>query len=170
MGGLGDNLRKFREAGPLRGSAKAARLAGRRARAELRARRLERRPLAASAAEVREALGGEDPVAVLRGRVLDALPDVAAFEARVDAMDEAEAGLLLERAERLMRHEFDLLGSGPVDLGPEIDWSRDFKSGRLWPPVHVSRFRSPTTTTPTSRSPGSCPAPSICRCSPPPIG
>ena len=48
VGALGDNLWKFREAGPLRGSAKAARLAGRRARAELRARRLERRPLAAS--------------------------------------------------------------------------------------------------------------------------
>lgn len=39
---------------------------------------------------------------------------------------------LEERVERILRHEFDLLGSGPADLGPEIDWHRDFKSGRKW--------------------------------------
>ncbi len=35
-------------------------------------------------------------------------------------------------ADRIIRHEFDLLGSGPVGLGPEIDWHLDFKSGRRW--------------------------------------
>src|SRR5213075_2520965 len=35
-------------------------------------------------------------------------------------------------AERIMGHQFDLLGSGPVCLGERIDWQRDFKSGKKW--------------------------------------
>ncbi len=41
-------------------------------------------------------------------------------------------------AERVAAHEFDLLGSGPTELGPRIDWQRDFKSGRSWPLDHIS--------------------------------
>ncbi|MGH7380763.1 MAG: heparinase II/III domain-containing protein [Candidatus Methylomirabilales bacterium] len=37
-------------------------------------------------------------------------------------------------ADRICQHVFDLLGSGPVALGPEIDWHRDFKSGYRWDP------------------------------------
>ena len=37
-------------------------------------------------------------------------------------------------ADRICEHVFDLLGSGPVHLGPEIDWHRDFKSGYRWDP------------------------------------
>ncbi|MCZ6780773.1 MAG: heparinase II/III family protein, partial [Nitrospirae bacterium] len=37
-------------------------------------------------------------------------------------------------ADRVCDHVFDLLGSGPVNLGPEIDWHRDFKSGYRWDP------------------------------------
>jgi hypothetical protein len=44
----------------------------------------------------------------------------------------AEREALRGRVERILSHEFDLLGSGPTALGPEIDWSRDFKSGRKW--------------------------------------
>jgi hypothetical protein len=44
----------------------------------------------------------------------------------------AERKALGRRVERILSHEFDLLGSGPTALGPEIDWSRDFKSGRKW--------------------------------------
>jgi hypothetical protein len=36
-------------------------------------------------------------------------------------------------ADAACRHEFDVLGSGPVDLGSEIDWHSDFKSGYRWP-------------------------------------
>jgi hypothetical protein len=36
-------------------------------------------------------------------------------------------------AERVLRHEFDLLGSGPRCLGPELPWHEDFKTGRVWP-------------------------------------
>jgi hypothetical protein len=35
-------------------------------------------------------------------------------------------------ADRLLRHEFDILGSGLVPLGEHIDWQRDFKSGIRW--------------------------------------
>ena len=37
-------------------------------------------------------------------------------------------------ADRIADHVFDLLGSGPVALGPTIDWHRDFKSGYRWDP------------------------------------
>ncbi len=43
-------------------------------------------------------------------------------------------------ADRIMVHEFDLLGSGPTQLGPVIDWHLDLKSGRRWPLQHISRI------------------------------
>jgi uncharacterized heparinase superfamily protein len=36
-------------------------------------------------------------------------------------------------ADRLLRHEFDLLGSGPIVLGASLPWHQDFKTGREWP-------------------------------------
>jgi hypothetical protein len=38
----------------------------------------------------------------------------------------------VERANAACVHQFDLLGSGPVNLGPKIDWHVDFKTGRQW--------------------------------------
>jgi hypothetical protein len=43
----------------------------------------------------------------------------------------------------------DILGSGQVDLGPEIDWHRDFKSGYRWPAafyldLEVTRLDDPS--------------------------
>jgi Heparinase II/III-like protein/Heparinase II/III N-terminus len=43
------------------------------------------------------------------------------------------AAYLKEEAEQALAHRIDLLGSGPVDLGAEIDWHLDFKSGYRWP-------------------------------------
>jgi hypothetical protein len=43
-----------------------------------------------------------------------------------------EREALRRRVEKILSHEFDLLGSGPTALGTDIDWSRDFKSGRRW--------------------------------------
>ena len=40
---------------------------------------------------------------------------------------------VLERAERALKHQVDLLGSGLIDLGPKIDWHRDYKAGLDWP-------------------------------------
>ena len=142
MARINDNLRKFREAGALEGSLKAGRLAAREAKARARAVSLARRPLSVEPEELRAALGGEDPVIVLRGRVLDALPSLAAWEASLGELDDAGRRELLARADRIAAHEFDLLGSGPTELGAEIDWSRDFKSGRSWPAHHISRFRT----------------------------
>jgi hypothetical protein len=40
---------------------------------------------------------------------------------------------LRNEADQVLRRRVDLLGSGLVDLGREIDWHRDFKSGYRWP-------------------------------------
>ena len=40
---------------------------------------------------------------------------------------------IVEAAETVLRHEFDLLGSGPCQLGRRLPWHADFKSGRQWP-------------------------------------
>ena len=46
---------------------------------------------------------------------------------------------IVDAAERAVRHEIDLLGSGPVSLGPKIDWHRDYKTHDRWP---VKYFRT----------------------------
>lgn len=38
----------------------------------------------------------------------------------------------VDEAERLCRHEFTLLGYGPVQIGHEIDWHRDPVTGKIW--------------------------------------
>lgn len=60
------------------------------------------------------------------------MPAVAAWEPGRD--------WVAATAEPIMRHEFDLLGSGPTRLGARIDWQLDFKSGRRWPLEHISRL------------------------------
>ena len=45
---------------------------------------------------------------------------------------------LLTSARRLRTGTFDLLGSGPVDLGSNPDWQRDFKSSKRWDPAAYS--------------------------------
>jgi hypothetical protein len=39
---------------------------------------------------------------------------------------------LIAEAGEVCAHRVEYLGSGPVELGPEIDWQRDFKSGYRW--------------------------------------
>lgn len=97
------------------------------------------RPLRVESAELARALGHRDPEVALRERALPALPTVAAWEHELDQLDANARTRLLDRAEQILAHRFDLLGSGPTDLGPTIDWQRDFKSGRRWPDVHISR-------------------------------
>jgi hypothetical protein len=129
----------WRRMGPRDGTVAAARLALAIVRAPMRRALLRRFPLRVSDAAVRKALGAE-PTALLRRRVRDALPTVARFEAELDAMPAADRAEILERAERAARHRFDLLGSGPTDLGDPIDWTVDFKSGRHWPAAHISQL------------------------------
>jgi uncharacterized heparinase superfamily protein len=67
---------------------------------------------------------------------LAAQPYVSRFELdrqtyeRLCPGDEAR---ILAAAERAVRREVDLLGSGPVLLGDPIDWLRDYKTGHIWP-------------------------------------
>ena len=44
-----------------------------------------------------------------------------------------DAARVIASAEGALAHRVDVLGSGPADLGPRIDWSRDFKAGISWP-------------------------------------
>jgi hypothetical protein len=99
--------------------------------------RLRARPLRVRPGELDAALGGATPVEALRGPVLLAMPTVARFESQVPESRPE----LQPRVDALLEHRFDLLGSGPTDLGPEIDWSRDFKSGRSWPLRQSSLLR-----------------------------
>lgn len=54
--------------------------------------------------------------------------------ARLEALCPGARDDIVARAERAHAHEVELLGSGSVSLGPEIDWHRDFKTGIGWPP------------------------------------
>jgi hypothetical protein len=114
-----------------------ARLQG--ARISLRRARIRLWPPRAGRIAVRRALAGLAPREALRGPVLEALPTLVAWERELGAAGEEERRSLIEVADRVRAHRFDLLGSGPVDLGPEIDWACDFKSGRRWPLEHISR-------------------------------
>jgi hypothetical protein len=107
-----------------------------------RARRswLRMRPLRVGPRELNYVLGGANPTTMLRGVVLEAMPTVAAFEQQLDAVDDRTRAELIAVAERVAAHTFDLLGSGPTELGPRIDWQRDFKSGRSWPSDHISQL------------------------------
>ncbi len=49
--------------------------------------------------------------------------------------------LIVNAAEQTVRHEFDLLGSGRVALGPALPWHTDFKSGRQWPMEYAPRVQ-----------------------------
>lgn len=129
-------LRRLREVG-LTAALRAARRRGwTRAQGLWLDRARRRRPLTVAPAEVEAALGGLTLAQALRGPALAALPTVAAFEHSLGGLSEKDRHLLIERADAVAAHRFDLLGSGPVDLGAEIDWNLDFKSGRRWPLQH----------------------------------
>ncbi len=129
-------LRRLREVG----AGAALRAVWRRISTRARGVAMDRirriRPLRVEPAELSAALGGLSLKQALRGPALDALPSVAAFENSLGTLGEEERRDLLRRADAILAHRFDLLGSGPVDLGAEVDWSRDFKSGRRWPLRH----------------------------------
>lgn len=60
--------------------------------------------------------------------------DAEAYE----RMCPGERARILKAADKAVRHEVDLLGSGPVELGEKIDWHCDYKTGLSWP---MSFFR-----------------------------
>jgi len=48
---------------------------------------------------------------------------------------------VIAAADRVLAHEFDLLGSGPTALGPRLPWHDDFKNGGGWDLVHCADIR-----------------------------
>ena len=57
----------------------------------------------------------------------------------VDALCGAhERATLLARADAALAHRVDLLGSGPTELGHDIHWHTDFKTGLSWPPRYFA--------------------------------
>jgi hypothetical protein len=101
--------------------------------------RLRQHPLGCSDADLDRALGGKSISEQLKGPVLASLPDLARFERDLAGMTIAEQDEYLQRAEEIMRHRFDLMGSGPVQLGSPIEWTVDFKTGVRWELRHISR-------------------------------
>ena len=45
---------------------------------------------------------------------------------------------IVQSADAALRHEFDLLGSGPVALGQSLPWHTDFKTSRQWPVAYCA--------------------------------
>ena len=60
----------------------------------------------------------------------DSVPQLCA---RMKERLPGEADQIIERAERICEHRFDLLGYGDVDYGPEIDWHLDRVHGKRAP-------------------------------------
>jgi hypothetical protein len=136
--GIQTRLHAYRQLGPRAGTVTAVRHVTRSGHRRLRGLMLERRPLHVSPAELEAALGDRNVAQALTGAG-DALPSVRRWVSELSQLDEDERATLMARAECAMGHSFDLLGSGPIDLGPRIDWQRDFKTGRSWPLWHISR-------------------------------
>jgi uncharacterized heparinase superfamily protein len=135
-----DGYARWRELGVRHGTAAALKMVRAELQGPVRGVRLKVRPLRVSADELQAALGAREARDVLRGAALEAMPTVAAFERSLSRLTDEEREQLLLRAERIADHTFDLLGSGPTRLGPRIDWSCDFKTGRRWPLDHISRI------------------------------
>ncbi len=64
------------------------------------------------------------------------MPVLAIADDNLATLPPIRRDAVLRRAEAAVGHEFDLLGSGPINLGGEIDWHADFTVGRRWPKRH----------------------------------
>lgn len=135
---IGPRVHAFRQLGLRDGTQTAVHRIVRAGRSRVRARVLARRPLRVTPPELAAALGGLDIGQALAasGR---ALPSVERWTQELPGLGPDDRRNLLRRADEVKAHRFDLLGSGPIELGPVIDWHRDFKTQRTWPLRHISR-------------------------------
>lgn len=135
-------LARGRQVGVRRTVQVAVQRAGQRANGTSRGLRLRLRPLTVGPGELRVALGDMPLERALRDLAGPALPSVQRFERSLTSLDDAQRASLIARADAVLAHRFDLLGSGPTDLGARIDWSRDFRAGRSWPRKHIYLLRT----------------------------
>ena len=102
-----------------------------RFRAPRRARRLH--------AEALLELTGGSTLSELWDRLaarLYALPIRAVAEPDYDRACPGDGAGILRKAGAALAHRVELFGH-PVDLGPEIDWHTDFKTGKSWAPIFM---------------------------------
>ncbi len=110
----------------------------RRLAAEMRAesdRFLEPRRARAFNVDALLARNGEDSLLALWRRLAEQpwpMPTAHVEAKAIDALVPESSATVLRRAEHACRHEVDLLGSGPTQLGERIDWATDFKTGDRW--------------------------------------
>jgi len=112
------------------------RVVWRRILRELRARTAPRTPrrieIGASVQEIAAQLPEREAP-----RFFAMLPEHAALIAQFFPAARAQT---LDEAEAILAHRFDLLGSGPVEMGERIDWHTDFKHDHTWPLEHHTRL------------------------------
>jgi uncharacterized heparinase superfamily protein len=118
--------------------AQVARGLGRELRAQMARPWVRVRPALLSDSEVLEAAGCRDAASLA-----DAFAHAPFFPVSGETMatvadrfrqDHAAAvPAIVAAAERVLAHEFDLLGSGCRALGKSLPWLRDFKTGAAWP-------------------------------------
>jgi hypothetical protein len=130
---LRDAFAAWRGLGAARGALAAMQLIRRTAVLRAHVWWLPRHPPRVRPGALREALGGLTTAQAFGGAALDAMPTVRAFEDSLAWMSADVRESVIGRAEDIVDHTFDLLGSGATDLGQRIDWQHDFKSGRSWP-------------------------------------
>lgn len=85
-----------------------------------------------------EAIGPDDDGPVVRGPFFASLGDREGTRAALRAIDPAHERRLLERAERILKGEYDLLGHRDVPYGFPPDWWREPVAGRRAPDRHWS--------------------------------
>lgn len=60
-------------------------------------------------------------------------PDLALFA----SLCPEDSEIIFQRAQLALEHKVDLLGSGLIELGPKINWHKDYKSQYDWPPKYI---------------------------------
>lgn len=58
-------------------------------------------------------------------------------------LSETKRRAIISSADKICEHRFDLLGSAELDLGRDIDWHCDFKTGYRWDPLWYRDIRIP---------------------------
>ncbi len=105
------------------------------ARARARRWQIRRNRGELSDAALRRALRGTSPDAAFQAFLARFFVTPASARETAAALARAypqHAERTREQAEQALKHVVDLLGSGPTQLGPRINWQQDFKTGFTW--------------------------------------